>query len=41
VRERARLTFEPAREGVLSWHTFAERGSIEFRLRRAHVPAPG
>jgi len=39
AREDARLTFEPAREGVLSWNTFAERGSIEFRLLRAHQPA--
>lgn len=39
ARESARLTFEPAREGVLSWNTFAERGSIEFRLLRAHAPA--
>jgi hypothetical protein len=37
--ESVRLTFEPAREGVLSWNTFAERGSLEFRLLRAHTPA--
>lgn len=39
ANESARLTFEPAREGVLSWNTFAERGLIEFRLLRAHAPA--
>ncbi|HEX5274058.1 MAG TPA: C39 family peptidase [Candidatus Rubrimentiphilum sp.] len=39
ARETARLTFEPAREGVLSWNTFADRGTIEFRLLRAHEPA--
>lgn len=39
ARENARLTFEPAREGVLSWNTFADRGSIAFRLLRAHAPA--
>ena len=33
------LTFEAAREGVLSWNTFAESGSIAFRLLRAHMPA--
>jgi hypothetical protein len=35
----ATLTFEPAREGVLSWNTFSESGSIAFRLLRAHAPA--
>lgn len=39
ANENARLTFEPAREGVLSWNTFADRGTIEFRLLRAHTPA--
>ena len=39
VREAAALTFEPAREGVLSWNTFTERGALEFRLLRAHTPA--
>ncbi len=33
------LTFEPAREGVLSWNTFSDRGVLEFRLLRAHVAA--
>ncbi|HKU68929.1 MAG TPA: C39 family peptidase [Candidatus Baltobacteraceae bacterium] len=35
----ATLTFEPAREGVLSWNTFSESGTIAFRLLRAHMPA--
>lgn len=35
----ATLTFEPAREGVLSWNTFSENGTISFRLLRAHMPA--
>jgi hypothetical protein len=39
VHESARLLFEPARGGVLSWNTFAPNGRIEFRLLRAHVPA--
>jgi hypothetical protein len=39
VRDAATLTFEPAREGVLSWNTFTERGALEFRLLRAHTPA--
>ncbi len=39
VREAATLTFEPAREGVLSWNTFTDRGALEFRLLRAHAPA--
>lgn len=39
MRESARLLFEPARCGVLSWNTFAPTGRIEFRLLRAHVPA--
>jgi hypothetical protein len=33
------LLFEPAREGVLSWNTFSENGTIAFRLLRAHVAA--
>lgn len=39
VSEGTTLTFEPAREGVLSWNTFTERGTLEFRLLRAHSPA--
>lgn len=39
VRETARLLFEPARSGVVSWNTFAPAGRIEFRLLRAHAPA--
>jgi hypothetical protein len=35
----ATLTFEPAREGVLSWNTFSERGTLGFRLLRAHMPS--
>jgi len=37
--EDARLQFEPARAGVLSWNTFAPSGRIAFRLLRAGVPA--
>lgn len=37
--EGAVLTFEPAREGVLSWNTFSERGELAFRLLRAHTAA--
>jgi hypothetical protein len=39
ARESARLLFEPARSGVLSWNTYAPAGRIEFRLLRAHRPA--
>ena len=39
TNETARLTFEPVREGVLSWNSFSERGLLEFRLLRAHEPA--
>lgn len=39
ARGGATLTFEPVREGVLSWNTFAQDGLIEFRLLRAHAPA--
>jgi len=39
VRDTARLLFEPARRGVLSWNTFTPAGLIEFRLLRAHSPA--
>lgn len=39
VEDLATLTFEPAREGVLSWNTFNESGDIAFRLLRAHMPA--
>jgi hypothetical protein len=38
-RGAASLRFDPVREGVLSWNTFAERGLIEFRLLRAGEPA--
>jgi hypothetical protein len=36
--EFARLLFEPARNGVLSWNTYAPAGRLEFRLLRAGVP---
>jgi hypothetical protein len=39
--DEATLTFDPAREGILSWNTFAHSGSISFRLLRAHAPATG
>jgi len=39
VRETARLTFEPARGGVISWNTRAPQGRLRFRLLRAHAPA--
>jgi hypothetical protein len=39
VEDLATLTFEPAREGVLSWNTFSESGTIAFRLLRAQMPA--
>lgn len=39
MAQTARLLFEPARQGVLSWNTYAERGLLEFRLLRAHAPA--
>ena len=39
--ESARLLFEPARSGVLSWNTYAAAGQIEFRILRAHAPAGG
>lgn len=39
AHESARLLFEPARGGVLSWNTFAPAGRIEFRLLRARRPA--
>ena len=39
AREEARLIFEPARSGVLSWNTHAASGRISFRLLRAHSPA--
>ncbi len=35
VHESARLRFEPARGGVLSWNTHATKGRLEFRLLRA------
>ncbi len=34
----ATLDFEPTREGVLSWNTFADHGMLEFRLLRVHEP---
>ncbi len=37
--DSARLLFEPTRKGVLSWNTFAESGTLSFRLLRAHAPA--
>jgi Peptidase_C39 like family len=39
ARESARLSFEPARSGVLSWNTHAPSGRIAFRLLRAQRPA--
>jgi hypothetical protein len=39
VEDLATLTFEPAREGVLSWNTFSESGTLAFRLLRAQMPA--
>ena len=39
AREEARLFFEPARTGVLSWNTHSPTGRISFRLLRAHRPA--
>ncbi|MBV9718987.1 MAG: C39 family peptidase [Candidatus Eremiobacteraeota bacterium] len=38
-RELARLRFEPARCGVLSWNTHATSGRLAFRLLRAGRPA--
>ena len=37
--ESARLSFEPARGGVLSWNTHAPSGRLSFRLLRAGQPA--
>jgi Peptidase_C39 like family len=39
AREAARLFFEPARSGVLSWNTHADSGRIAFRLLRARQPS--
>jgi hypothetical protein len=39
TRETARLYFEPARSGVLSWNTHADSGRIAFRLLRARQPS--
>jgi hypothetical protein len=39
VRERARLTFEPTRSGVLSWNAHALEGRLQFRVLRAGTPA--
>lgn len=36
---RAVLRFEPAREGVPSWNTYAACGALRFRLLRAGVPS--
>ena len=36
--EPARLCFEPARRGVLSWNTHAPSGRLSFRLLRAGRP---
>lgn len=38
VRETARLQFEPARTGVVSWNTLAPAGRLRFRLLRALTP---
>ena len=38
VRESARLRFDPARKGVLSWNTYAPEGRLRFRLLRALTP---
>jgi hypothetical protein len=35
----ARLLFQAAREGVLSWNSLDTEGVLEFRLLRAHFPA--
>ena len=39
VREGARLRFDPARKGVVSWNTGAPEGKLRFRLLRASSPA--
>ncbi len=39
AREWARLEFEPARSGVLSWNTHAPHGRLQFRILRAGQPA--
>jgi Peptidase_C39 like family len=39
ARESARLFFEPARSGVLSWNTHARSGRLAFRLLRAGQPS--
>ncbi|HVR47663.1 MAG TPA: C39 family peptidase [Candidatus Binatia bacterium] len=39
ARELARLEFEPARSGVLSWNTHAPSGRLQFRILRAGRPA--
>lgn len=39
VEDFATLTFEPAREGVLSWNSFSGVGEIEVRLLRVHTAA--
>ena len=39
AREVARLEFEPARGGVLSWNTHAPQGRLQFRILRARRAA--
>lgn len=39
VEELGTLTFEPAREGVLSWNSFSDTGEIQIRLMRAGFAA--
>jgi hypothetical protein len=41
ARGGARLQFEPARRGVLSWNTYTPSGTLRFRLLRAGEPASG
>jgi hypothetical protein len=39
VRESAKLFFEPARSGVISWNSYTDDGLLRFRLLRARQPA--
>jgi Peptidase_C39 like family len=39
VRGGATLRFEPVRDGVISWNTFAPAGTLRFRILRAGSPA--
>ncbi len=39
AHESVRLSFEPARSGVLSWNTHATSGRVAFRLLRASRPS--